>query len=204
VVHNAGKFVNLWPVRASLVYKSCGLAAVSTLLSSLLHTYLVGMSKIKTLVHLIGFAALHSADESGYESPTGASLAQFLLDCLWQPFFIDHTALRGVLRKKLHHHHHHHHLARRHAAIWLASKQTKARYDQRRARQRDFRQAPSMREQPHEQASVTELQRVADDLLIQAFVTSRVLQGHNHDVLMAPVHSALYSLSLWELWSYPA
>jgi hypothetical protein len=106
------------------------------------------MSKIKTLVHLIGFAALHSADESGYESPTGASLAQFLLDCLWQPFFIDHTALRGVLRKKLH-------LARRNAAIWLASKQTKARCDerkarcdqrkvrcdQRQARQRDFRQA---------------------------------------------------------------
>jgi hypothetical protein len=93
------------------------------------------MSKIKTLVHLIGFAALHSADESGYESPTGASLAQFLLDCLWQPFFIDHTALRGVLRKKLHH------LARHNAAIWLASKQTKVRCDQRQARQRDFRQA---------------------------------------------------------------
>jgi hypothetical protein len=123
-------------VRASLVYKASVVAAVSTLLSSLLHTYLVGMSKIKTLVHLIGFAALHSADESGYESPTGASLAQFLLDCLWQPFFIDHTALRGVLRKKLHHR-----LARRNAAVWLASKQTKARYDQRRTRQRDFRQA---------------------------------------------------------------
>jgi hypothetical protein len=96
------------------------LAAILIPFPLFFHTYLVGMSKIKTLVHLIGFAALHSADESGYESPTGASLAQFLLDCLWQPFFIDHTALRGVLRKKLHHH-----LAWRNAVGWMVCKQTK-------------------------------------------------------------------------------
>ena len=51
------------------------------------HTYLVGVTVIKKTVDLSGQPALHSAALGWYESPSGASLAQFLLDCLGHIIF---------------------------------------------------------------------------------------------------------------------
>jgi hypothetical protein len=48
------------------------------------HTYLLAIVELKLSTDHFGFAALHSADESKIESPSGASAGQFLLDCLWR------------------------------------------------------------------------------------------------------------------------
>jgi hypothetical protein len=47
-----------------------------------LHTYLVGISAIKKADDLSEHPALHSAEVDRYESPSGASPAQFLMDYL--------------------------------------------------------------------------------------------------------------------------
>jgi hypothetical protein len=56
---------------------------------SLLHTYLLAITELKLSVDHFGFAALHSADKSKIESPSGASAGQFLLDCIFCIFFVD-------------------------------------------------------------------------------------------------------------------
>ena len=56
------------------------------LLLLLLHTYLVGAAEIMNSVGLSGYPALHSAEVARYESPSGASLAQFLMAFLMENF----------------------------------------------------------------------------------------------------------------------
>lgn len=68
--------------------------------SVILHTYLLAMTQLKDWVHLSVWSALHSAVLDSHELPSGISAGQFLLVTHLCRFFIDDTALRGVLRKK--------------------------------------------------------------------------------------------------------